>query len=714
MKVENLSRRNFIKGSLLAGGGLVLGFSLPMIDKARARAGDEANASYPIDAWLKIDVDGVLNMVIPVSEMGQGSQTSLAMILADEVGADYNNIKLLQPTNNRNYNNPAFKMQLTGGSTSVRGWWNPLRTVGATLRGMLIEAAAIKWQVAASECMTKNNFVVHAKSGKQLPFHELVERASQLEPASEVKFRPSSDYQYIGRSMKRLDTPEKVTGEAVFGIDVVVPNMLIASVIQSPVFGGELKSFDEAAALKVKGVKAVVPIDNGIAVVAKNYWQARKGLQALKVTFSGGETQGLSTDKIEKAFTAALDDDENARRVAVTGNVVESMKDAKKVYRMDYSVPYLAHSTMEPMNATAHVTDELCEIWAPTQAQSFAVQTAMNVTGLHADQIKLHTTYLGGGFGRRAEVDYITQAVVVSETVGAPVKLIWSREEDMQHDVYRPAAASRFDVGVDEQGYPVAWRNRIANTSIMERYAPQWVGAQPDGTMSEGAAETPYHFQNQLNDVVQLQNGVPVGFWRSVGNSLNCFFVESALDELAHNANKDPYEYRRHLLQNSPRARGVLDAVAKMAMWQTSQTKNKGQGIALTHSFGSYVAQVVDVSLDANGKTKIDKVFCVIDCGLVINPAIVIRQMQSCIIYGLTAALKGKINFAEGRVVESNFHDYLALTLAETPEIVVQILDSNESPGGYGEPGTPPIAPALANAIFAATGKRHRHLPIDS
>ncbi len=548
MKIENLSRRNFLKGSLLAGGGLVLGFSLPMVNKAQVRQGDTAAATYPVDSWIKVDHDGVVSFVIPASEMGQGSQTSLAMILADEVGADYNAIKVLNPSSNRLYNNPMFKLQLTGGSTSVRAWWDPLRTVGATLRLMLAEAAATQWSVPVSQCTTKDSYVVHKTSRKKLHFRDLVDSAADLAPPAKSAFRPRNEYQYIGKSVKRIDTPPKVTGEAVFGIDVVLPDMLIATVKQSPVFGGEVKSYDEAAAMKVKGVKAVVPVDNGVAVVATNYWQAQKGLQALNVTFEGGDTQAYTTASIEKAFDDALADDNNAHTVLNHGDTEAAMVQASNTHHMKYAAPYLAHSTMEPMNATAHVTNDFCEIWAPTQAQAGAVQAAMHVTGLQPDQVKVNTTYLGGGFGRRAEVDYITQAVLVSEAVEGPVKLIWSREEDIQHDFYRPAAASRFKIGVDKDGYPIAWHNRISNTSIMECYAPQWVGDKPDSSMTEGAAEIPYSLPNQLTDVVQLNNGIPVGFWRSVGNSLNCFFVESAIDELAHHAGIDPYQYRRRLL----------------------------------------------------------------------------------------------------------------------------------------------------------------------
>jgi isoquinoline 1-oxidoreductase beta subunit len=710
LKVENLSRREFLKTGVISGGGLVLGFSLPFVNKALARQEGEAKASYPVDAWLQVDEQGAVTFVIPCSEMGQGSQASLAMILADEAGVDYHTLQVLNPTNNRVFNNPMMGMQLTGGSTSVRAWWVPLREVGATLREMLAASAAKQWKVKAEECTTQDNFAIHKPSGRKLHFKELVEATLDMKPPVKPKVKERSEYRYIGKPLTRVDTPAKVTGEAVFGMDVVLPGMLIATVKQSPAFGGEVAAYNEKAALKVAGVKAVVPVDNGIAVVAKNYWQAKKGMDMLDVKFKGGKTRGRDTASIEKQLDDGLADDKHARTVISHGDLLAG-KVAKNHYHMKYTAPYLAHTTMEPMNAVAHVTDEFCELWAPTQSQSLAVQKAMEITGLLADQVRLHTTYLGGGFGRRAETDFVEQAVIISEAVEAPVKLIWSREEDVQHDVYRPAAASDFNIAVDKAGYPLSWKNRVCTTSIMQRFAPQWVGDKPDASMTEGAAETPYTISNQLTDVVQVDNGVPVGFWRSVGNSLNCFFLESVLDELAHHAGKDPYQYRRHLLKASPRALNVLDAAARAANWDKPLGNKRGRGIALTNSFGSYVAQVAEVSVTTDG-FKVDRIVCAVDCGLYINPAIIKQQMQSGIIYGLTAALKGKIHFEDGAVVESNFHDYPALLMSEVPEIEVLIVDNNEDPGGFGEPGTPPVAPAVANAIFAATGKRYRSLPL--
>ena len=709
MKIENLSRRDFLKTGVITGGGLVLSFSLPLVNKALARQAGEAQATYPVAAWLQVDAAGVVKFVIPVSEMGQGSQASLAMILCDEAGADYHALQVLNPTNNSVFNNPMFGMQLTGGSTSVRAWWVPLREVGATLRTMLVASAAKQWKVKAAECTTQDNFAIHKPSGKKLHFKELVNATLDMKPPAKPKLKNRSEYRFIGKPLTRVDTPPKVNGVAQFGMDVVLPDMLIATVKQSPAFGGEVTSYNEAAALKVPGVKAVVKVDNGIAVVAKNYWQANKGMAALNPKFKGGNTKGKDTAAIEKQLSNGLRDDKNARMVISHGDLAAGKNG--KTYRMQYTAPYLAHSTMEPMNATAHVSDKFCELWLPTQSQSLAAQKAVELTGLHADQVRVHTTYLGGGFGRRAETDYAAQAIHVSEAVEAPVKLIWSREEDMQHDFYRPAAASEFDIAVDKDGYPLSWKNRVATSSIMQRFAPQWLSDKPDASMTEGAAEMPYHIANQYTDVVQIDTGVPVGFWRSVGNSLNCFFVECALDELAHHAGKDPYQYRRHLLSKTPRALNVLDTVAKTAGWDKSIGKNRGRGIALTYSFGSYVAQVAEVTATADGFT-VDRIICVVDCGIYINPAIIRQQMQSGIIYGLTAALKGKIHFKDGAVVESNFHDYPALKMNEIPELEVVIIDNNEKPGGFGEPSTPGVAPAVANAVFAATGKRQRDLPL--
>lgn len=708
INIENLSRRKFLKGSAVAGGGLILGFTLPLFDKRQIQAAGSEDPSMenPLPAWVRVDQQGVVEFVVPCSEMGQGSQTALAQIMADEIGADYATIRVINPINDPAYNNPSFGMQLTGGSTAVRGWWVPLRKVGATLRGLLIQAAANEWQVDPASCRLQRGVVSHVDSGRRLPMGALVDAAAALPVPENPVMRPSAEYQYIGQPMARVDTPAKVGGQAVFGIDVVRPNMLTATVMRSPVFGGKLERMDKAAALATKGVKAVVEVPNGVAVVADSYWRAHKGLQALTPTFSGGKTAGLDSAAIERGYHDALDANDG-KQAFLKG----SPKPSGDVIEAEYWAPYLAHTTMEPMNATAHVTETGCEIWAPTQSQSLAAAKAAEVTGLAPENIRLHTTYLGGGFGRRAEVDYVEQAVIVARELGVPVKLVWSREEDTRQDVYRPAALSRFRVSLDAQGKPAHWINRLATSSIMGRFAPQWV-KDIDHSMAEGADETPYAIANQITTVVRHEPGVPVGFWRSVGHSQNCFFFESMLDECAHQAGADPVAYRRALLQDSPRALGVLDAVVNAAGWGKTLPPGHGVGIALSHSFGSYAAEVAQVSVDDAGSLKVEGLWCAIDCGLYVNPAIVERQMQSAMVYGLTAVLTGKIDFKDGAVAQSNFHDYPALGIAQTPPMHVHIVESDEDPGGYGEPGLPPLAPAVTNAIFAATGKRVRRLPL--
>lgn len=702
------SRRKFLKRSALAT-SFVLGFFLPLSEKARAYMDEEEEkktARYPIAAWLQVTPTGQVSFVIPVSEMGQGSQASLAMILADEMGADYDTLMVLNPDNNTLFTNPMFGMQLTGASTSVRAWWKPLRVVGATVRSMFISAAAKQWQVPVEECIAKKGQVQHVKSGRTLPFSALVETARTMSPPSNPVLKNAKDYDYIGRSMPRVDSLTKITGEAVFGMDVVVPNMLIAAVAQSPVFQGKLSSMNKEAALAVSGVKAVKKIDHGVAVIATTYWQALTGLRQLKPQFTGGKTTGLTSAKIEAALTAGLK--ETSESVIDKGNMAQT---GSPVISQHYQVPYLAHTTMEPMNATAHVTDDLCEIWAPTQAQSIAVKQAAQLTLLEPEQIKLHTTYLGGGFGRRAQVDYIEQAVQLSMEMKAPVKVIWSREEDVQHDFYRPSASASFEVSLAKDGLPLTWKSTLVSDSIMAYFMPSFLGGI-DGKMYEGMNDFDYQIPNQQLKVVRKDLGIPLGFWRSVGYSFTTFFVESMIDELAHTAKIDPLTYRQRLLKKDSRSLRVLNQLAEKTNWSVPSKKGQGKGIAITNSFGSYVAQIVEVAINAEGKPIIKQVHCAIDCGQVINPSIVKRQIQSAVIYGLSAALKGKITFENGHVVESNFHDYPALKMAETPPITVHIVASNNAPGGYGEVGLPPIAPALANAIFAATGKRHRVLPL--
>lgn len=700
---ENPSRRALLKAGLFGVSGLVLGFSLPSAQKAYAATAETSLKNYPVQGWLQLAENGELSLVIPVSEMGQGSQTAVAMIFADELGADYQKIVIKMPLNNSLYNNPMYGMQLTGGSSAVRAWWEPMRKIAATLREMLMQAAAQKWQVKANECSVREGQIIHESSNLTIAFQELIDDAQFIQPPKTPILKKADEYRYIGKPMPRVDTASKVDGSAVFGMDIQLPNMLIATVAQSPVFGGEVDRYDENAAKAVDGVKAVIKITNGIAVVADSYWQAKKGLEKLKPTFKGGDTTGLDTASIEKRLHDGL---------KKSGTVVKSapaISQFSEKHQMTYSVPYLAHATMEPMNATAHVTDTKCEIWAPTQNQTMSAQIAADVSLMQPHQVTLHTTYLGGGFGRRAYVDFIAQAVTLSMATGHPVKVIWSRQEDMQHDFYRPGATCDFEVKTNAQGLPIEWKTKVVSDSTMARFT-NGSADMIDNAMSEGLVDQEYQLPNVTLEVVREDMKIPVGFWRSVGHSYSGFFTEGMLNELAKKSAKDPFEYRRALLKPESRTAVVLAQLEKLSNWNQQQ-EGVGKGVAVVQSFGSFAGQVVEARL-VNNQIKVDKVYCVIDCGLVINPEIVKRQMSSGIIFGLTAALQGKVHFENGQVIESNFDNYPIMALKDAPEIIVEIVASDNPPGGYGEPGVPPIAPALAAAITQLTGKVYRQLPI--
>ncbi len=708
-ETTDLNRRGFLKISALAGSGLILGCtSSHQVLTAQANESLNENSSSEITAWLHIDKSGQIAVMVPSSEMGQGVYTALTMIVAEELDADWQNIKVDFAPLGSDYEHPEYFMQATGGSSSVRVWWEPLREVGAAAREMLVSAAAQQWKVSESECRTENGMVIHS-SGKTLGYGALAQAASQLSPSSSPQLKSPDQFRIIGKSARRLDTSGKVTGQATFGIDIKLPGMVYATVAQSPVFGGKLLSMDEKAAKAVQGVSEVVTIPNGIAVVADSYWNAKQGLAALVPQFDEGEYADLSSEQISKQFRGMLDEDK------------PSLPEAAKTLDLEYELPYLAHATMEPMNCTADVKANLCEIWVPTQTQTLAAKVAADITGLSADRIKLHTTFLGGGFGRRLETDFVRHAVTISKAIQKPVKVVWSREEDIQHDYYRPAAVSRFQIGLNTNGIPEFWYNQNVSQSILKRVfpeaAPGWIGWLPltsivgDPLAIEGAGDVPYGIDDKEVDHVIPDLPIPVGFWRSVGHSLNGFFVESAIDEAAHAAKQDPYQYRRKLLLNQPRHRGVLDLVAEKANWG-SVPAGRFQGIALHKSFESYVAEVAEISVDSQGKLKIHKVVCAVDCGVVVNPDIVKAQMESGIVFGLVAAFLGEITIKQGRVQQSNFHDYQMLRMADVPPIEVHIVPSTEPPTGVGEPGVPPIAPAVTNAIYAATGKRIRSLPL--
>ena len=709
MKTATMNRRTFLKVTTVAGSGLLVGcsFSSPQLLSTPQAKETE------LGLWVRIGTDDKITLILPASEMGQQSHTGQAMILAEELEADWNTIQVTTAQVHSEYGNPQqFNMQRTDGSTSISGFWEKLRLVGAGTKEMLTNAAALEWGVPIEECQAENGHIRHSASGRSLSYGQLAAEAAKLSPPDNPTLKTPQQYRLIGKPIAKLHTPSKVNGSAEFGIDVRRPGMLFAAVCQSPVFGGQLKSLDEKAAKAVKGVEAVVPIPNGISVVADSTWHAKQGLEALKPTFEGGDSAGLDSAKVTAKLRAALDE---MGKAEVT---------AEKVLDVEYEMPYLHHATMEPMNCTAHVTADSCEVWAPTQNQSFSLKAAMEVTGFSEDQISIHTTLLGGGFGRRGEWDFVTQAVTVSKALQKPVQVIWSREEDTQHGFYRPASMSRYQVGLGKDGLPVQWESQVAQPNLAARFVPPlgWFDFDPlavaAGVHDYGLF--PDHFYKvegveTAHSPVEL--GVPVGAWRSPPNSLNVFYTESVMDELAHLAEIDPLDYRLNFLGESPRHKAVLEQVAKQAGWGTPLPEGHGRGIAINDWFPLYeaktvVAQVAEVSVSKRGKLKVHRVDCVVDCGIAVNPDSVRAQMEGSTIMGMSVAMFEKITLEDGRVVQSNFDDYRIARMRDTPEINVSIVKSDAVPTGVGEPGTSPVVPAITNAIFAITGKRIRKMPI--
>jgi isoquinoline 1-oxidoreductase beta subunit len=603
---------------------------------------------------------------------------------------------------------------MTGGSTSTWSEYERLRKAGAAARHMLIAAAAQAWKVDAAECKAENGHVVHAASGRKLSFGQLAEQAAGLKPPQEVKLKDPKDFKLVGKATKRLDTPEKTNGKAVFGLDVSVPGMLVAVVARSPVFGGKVKSFNADKAKAVPGVRHVVQIERGVAVVADGFWPARKGRAGLEVVWDEGPLASLdSRAQHEQYADLAKKPGAVARK---EGDAATALGKAAKKLEAAYDLPYLAHATMEPMNCVADVRADRCEVWTGTQFQTGDRDMAAKDAGLKPEQVTLHTMFCGGGFGRRAVPDshFVREAVQVSKAVGSPVKVIWTREDDTRGGYYRPRAYHTVSAGLDAGGSLVAWQQRIVCQSFLAGTPFEGVGIKDgvDATAVEGAADLPYAIPNLLVDWQQAPGGVPTLWWRSVGHSHSAFVVETFLDELAHAAGKDPFEYRRAMLDKHPRHKRVLELVAEKAGWGKPSPEGRGRGIALHESFGSYLAHVVEVSISPAGKLRVHRIVCAIDCGPVVNPDTVRAQMESGAVFALTAALYGEITFEKGRVKQRNFHDYPMLRMNEMPEVEAHIVPSTDRMGGCGEPGVPPIAPALANAIFALTGKRIRRLPI--
>ncbi len=713
---SGISRREFVETTT----GLVIAFVVPW--RADAVPGPAAAPPFAPNAWVHIGTDGIVTLTIDKSEMGQGAQTGLAMILAEELDADWSTVRLGPVPEN-----PAgwSRRMSTGGSTAIRTSWEPLRKAGAAAREMLIDAAASTWNVDRASCRAERGAVVHGASKRRLTYGKLAAKAATLPVPKDPPLKDPKDFRLLGTRLPRLDTPAKVDGSAVFGIDVKVPGMLIASIERCPVFGGTLKSFDASKAKAMPGVRAVVALEAspwtgtsgawaagcaaGVAVVADTYWQAVTGRRSLEIQWDEGDAAALDSDGIRAQFVKLAD--QPGVEARKDGDPAAALAAAAKRVEAIYEVPFLHHATMEPMTCTAHVRSDSCDIWVPTQNQTRAQEVAAELTALPREQVRVHTTFLGGGFGRRLEPDFVSEAVRVSKAAGAPVKVIWSREDDVQHGFYRPAAYNRFAAALDATGSPVAWTHRIVAPPILLKFGPLDKGI--DRTLIDGASNLPYAIPNVLVDQVAVDLlPVPRGFWRSVGISQNAFVTECFFDEVAVAAGKHPYELRRQLLRDKPRHLRTLELAAQKAGWGTPLAAGRGRGIALAEWAPTTCAQVAEVSVTPEGGVRVHRVVCAVDCGPTVNAGQIEAQLQGGIVYGLTAALYGEITIDRGRVKQSNFTDYPMLHLEQMPVVEVHVVPSDDKQGGIGEPSVGPVAPAVCNAIFAATGKRIRKLPI--
>jgi isoquinoline 1-oxidoreductase subunit beta len=705
---NGVSRRAFLKAGAAAGGGLLLSFTLD------CEEGDAAAGTFAPNAFIRIDRGGAVTLVMPQVEMGQGTYTSMPMLIAEELDVELSQVRLEHaPPNDKLYGNPILgSSQTTGGSTSVRAFWEPLRRAGAVGRNLLIAAAAQTWGVETNACNAEKGEVIHVPTGRRLSYSNLVDVAAALPVPEKVTLKDPKDFKLIGTPVKRLDAPEKVNGTAQYGIDVRIPGMKVAAVAACPVFGGKLESVDDSRAKTTKGVVQIVRLDDAVAVVADHMAAAKKGLAALDIKWNEGPNAAVgTTDIIAQLDAASKNPGVVARK---DGDVEKAMAGATKKVEAIYQVPFLAHAAMEPMNCTVHVRNDGCDVWVGTQVATRAQRAAAEVTGLPLEKVQVHNHLLGGGFGRRLDIDGVTRAVQIAKQVSVPVKVIWSREEDIQHDLYRPYYYDRLAAGLDEQGMPVAWTDRVTASSILARWLPVAFKNGFDRDAVEGAVKPPYTLPNiQVEYVRQEPPGIPTAFWRGVGPTHNIFVVESFMDELAAAANKDPVDYRRALLDNSPRAKAVLELAAEKSGWGQKLPPGSGRGISVQFVFGSYMSQVAEVAVAKDGGVRVQRVVCAVDCGMVVNPDTVKAQIEGGIIFGITAALYGQITLKNGRVEQSNFDNYQMLRINEAPVVEVHIIKSTEAPGGIGEPGTAAVSPAVANAIFAATGKRIRKLPVD-
>jgi isoquinoline 1-oxidoreductase subunit beta len=708
MTIQNNSRRGFLKTSSLATSGLMVGVALGGM-KTEAFA---AGTLYTPNAWVHIADNNTITLISARSEMGQGVYTSMPMLIAEELNVDLKQIKVAIAPPNAAYTNALLGAQITGGSTSVRDGWEKLRVGGAQVREMLITAAADKWKIDRSQLKAVNGMVM-GPGGKKASYGSLAEAASKLavpDPKT-VALKDPKDFTIVGKRVKRLDSPSKVNGTAQFGIDVKVPGMVYASLEQSPVIGGKVVSFDGSKAKAMPGVLDVVQIPDGIAVVASSYWQAFKARKALSIQWDDGAGGALTTASVLAGNRAAASSGKVIPIVKPAGDVAAAMKTAAKTMKAEYVSPMQAHAPLEPQNFTASFKDGKCLLIGPTQFQQGAQGACAAVLGIKPEDINLQTTFLGGGFGRRIELDFIIQAAQISKAVGKPVKLIWSREDDMTHDFYRPMGVNQLEAGMDAAGNTVALTHKVISQSVTQR-----AFGLPKDTLDPFMAEASvaaYEIPNTQHDLVIHDSGVRVGYWRAVSHNMNAFAYESFVDELAKAAGKDPYAYRMSMLKGKPRYANVLKLAADKAGWGKAMPAGRGMGIALMEGYDTYMAQVAEVSV-TNGEIKVHKVTVAVDLGRMVNPDTVEAQIQSSIIFGMSAGLMQQITLEKGRVQQSNYNDYPVARMSDNPVIEIVLVDSTEKPGGIGEPATALVVPAIANAVAAATGKRVRSLPLNA
>jgi isoquinoline 1-oxidoreductase beta subunit len=707
---DGISRRGVLTGGLA--GGFLLAFHLPVrAVNEPVQPPDATDGKFAPNAFIRIDVTGKTTLVMPQVEMGQGIYTAVAMILAEELDADFASVTLEHaPANEKLYANPAFGIQATGGSTSVRAFWKPLRDAGASARAMLLQAAAQQWQVEPASCSTSNSEVSHRESGRKLSYGALALAASSLTPPKDVALKDPKDFVLIGKPLKRLDTPDKVNGKVVYGIDAMLPGMKFATLKQSPVFGGKVGKVDDRAARKIPGVQKIVVLDDLVAVVGDHLWAAKKGLDALAIDWDEGPNARISSKDIWQDLRAASEKDGVVAKS--TGDIAKGLATGDRL-EASYELPFLAHATMEPLSATVHIKPDSCEIWTGTQIVARVQSEAAKAAGLPVEKVIVNNHLLGGGFGRKLEPDMVVAAVRIARQVDGPVKVVWTREEDIQQDIYRPVYRDTIAASLSD-GKIVGWKYKITGSAILARWLPPAFQKGIDIDAVDSAVDVPYDIPNFHVEFVRAEPpAVPTGFWRGVGANNNVFAAECFMDELARKAGKDPIEFRRAMLANKPRFLSVLNLAAEKANWGKPLPARVGRGVCVQPSFASFIATVVEAEVDEQGEVKLRRVTSVVDTGIAVNPDTIMAQVEGGLIFGLTAALYGEITIDKGRVQQSNFNDYRMLRIDEVPKIEVHVVKSGEMPGGIGETGVTAGPPALRNAIYAATGVALRRLPID-